>query len=408
MGLLDNRVGMIPFDNPRDSNRQSAAPAPISVSSSGILSNVVPIEKDSQQKIGFAERVSSFFKDEENVAKFILALEPLRGPMGGGGSAVQYAQNVLSEGRKLKLLKAQGNRTAQALRSAATAEADPVRAKRLKDAAGLVDSNPSFATEAARLLFDTSSETFGVTPIPIVSAAGDVSYVQVGNRGSVKGMALPEGTSPAPDTYQVDTGTEILTYDRITNRLLSSVKKEIRAAAEEKAIGDVTGKSKGQDIAGAEASRASANDALMLIDSLLGQPNVVDGVTAFQGTVGLQEATGKYKGQIDPDTLTGAALLSQEAIDTIPIIQQLQGKTFLQAFESLKGGGQITEIEGKKAEQAIARLQRTQSTEAFIEALLELREIIVAGQGRLNKLLQGAVGGPSIMDQADAIIGGGS
>jgi hypothetical protein len=106
--------------------------------------------------------------------------------------------------------------------------------------------------------------------------------------------------------------------------------------------------------------------------------------------------------------LTGASLLSQEAIDTIPIIQQLQGKTFLQAFESLKGGGHITEIEGKKAEQAIARLQRTQSTKAFIAALLELREIIVAGQGRLDKLLQKDVGGPSIMDQADAILGGGN
>jgi hypothetical protein len=221
-------------------------------------------------------------------------------------------------------------------------------------------------------------------------------------------MALPEGTSPAPDTYQVDTGTHIITYDRVTNALLSSVEKNIREAAEEKAIGAETGKSRGQDIAGAGASRASANDALMLIGSLLGQPNVVDGITTYQGTVGLQDATGRFAGQLDPNTLTGASLLSQEAIDTIPIIQQLQGKTFLQAFESLKGGGHITEIEGKKAEQAIARLQRTQSTKAFIAALLELREIIVAGQGRLDKLLQKDVGGPSIMDQADAILGGGN
>jgi hypothetical protein len=399
---------MIPFDDPADSNRRPVASAPLSVSSGGILTNAAPMEQAPKEKLGFAERVSNFFKDEENVAKFILALEPLRGPVGGGGAPVQYAQNILDESRKMRLLKSQGNKTAQALNAAAAAEKDPARSKRLTDAARLVESDPSFAPAAARLLFDTSTETFGVTPIPVVGEDGEVSYVQLGNRGSVKGMALPEGTSPAPDTYQVDTGTHIITYDRVTNALLSSVEKNIREAAEEKAIGAETGKSRGQDIAGAGASRASANDALMLIGSLLGQPNVVDGITTYQGTVGLQDATGRFAGQLDPNTLTGASLLSQEAIDTIPIIQQLQGKTFLQAFESLKGGGHITEIEGKKAEQAIARLQRTQSTKAFIAALLELREIIVAGQGRLDKLLQKDVGGPSIMDQADAILGGGN
>lgn len=347
-----------------------------------------------------------YFSDPINRKQLAIGFNAMR--LNPDANLARSLQSQIETEQGMRLLRSQGNKTAQALKAAATAEKDPARSKRLTDAARLVESDPSFAPAAARLLFDTSTETFGVTPIPVVSEDGEVSYVQLGNLGSVKGMALPEGTRPAPQTYQVDTGTHILTFDRTTNALLSSVEKNIRKAAEEKAIGGETGKSKGQDIAGAEASRASANDALMLIDSLLGQPNVVDGVVTYKGTVGLQGATGKFAGQIDPNTLTGASLLSQEAIDTIPIIQQLQGKTFLQAFESLKGGGQITEIEGKKAEQAIARLQRTQSTEAFIEALLELRDIIVAGQGRLNKLLQGAAGGPSIMDQADAILGGGS
>ena len=37
-------------------------------------------------------------------------------------------------------------------------------------------------------------------------------------------------------------------------------------------------------------------------------------------------------------------------------IDQIGGQAFLQAFQSLKGGGQITEIEGQKATQAITRL----------------------------------------------------
>jgi len=52
---------------------------------------------------------------------------------------------------------------------------------------------------------------------------------------------------------------------------------------------------------------------------------------------------------------------------------QLQGQAFLQAFESLKGGGQITEVEGQKAEAAIARLNSAQSQEAYDAALRELR-----------------------------------
>ena len=54
-------------------------------------------------------------------------------------------------------------------------------------------------------------------------------------------------------------------------------------------------------------------------------------------------------------------------------VKQLDGQAFLQAFESLKGGGQITEIEGIKATQAIGRLDSAQRTEDYVAALEELR-----------------------------------
>jgi hypothetical protein len=57
------------------------------------------------------------------------------------------------------------------------------------------------------------------------------------------------------------------------------------------------------------------------------------------------------------------------------LLNQLKGKNFLQAFQSLRGGGAITQIEGTKAEEAIARLDRAQSDEEFTEALFELRDI---------------------------------
>lgn len=58
---------------------------------------------------------------------------------------------------------------------------------------------------------------------------------------------------------------------------------------------------------------------------------------------------------------------------------QIKGKAFLQAFESLKGGGQITEIEGKKAEEAIARLDLAQSEDDYKRALKDLRDIVELG-----------------------------
>lgn len=61
---------------------------------------------------------------------------------------------------------------------------------------------------------------------------------------------------------------------------------------------------------------------------------------------------------------------------------QLKGKVFLEAFQSLKGAGQITEIEGKKATDAIARLDRSQTPEAYDAALAELEDVIQSGLDR--------------------------
>lgn len=61
---------------------------------------------------------------------------------------------------------------------------------------------------------------------------------------------------------------------------------------------------------------------------------------------------------------------------------QLNGQAFLQAFQSLKGGGQITEVEGAKATQAIGRLDTAQSADDYKQALTELRGILTLAQTR--------------------------
>jgi hypothetical protein len=66
-------------------------------------------------------------------------------------------------------------------------------------------------------------------------------------------------------------------------------------------------------------------------------------------------------------------------------MDQIQGQVYLRAYETLKGGGQITEFEGRKARDAIARLNETQSWEDYQDALRELRDVTQAAIERIKK-----------------------
>jgi len=67
------------------------------------------------------------------------------------------------------------------------------------------------------------------------------------------------------------------------------------------------------------------------------------------------------------------------AYDFEVLLKQASGQVFLNAYEQLKGGGVITEIEGQKAEQAIGRMDAAQSEQAFLDALTEYEGIINRG-----------------------------
>jgi hypothetical protein len=81
-------------------------------------------------------------------------------------------------------------------------------------------------------------------------------------------------------------------------------------------------------------------------------------------------------------------------------LEQLQGQQFMQAFESLKGGGQITNVEGDKATRAISRMQTAQSEPEFDEAAKEFLGVVKLGAERAKKKAGpvAAPAGPSIDD----------
>ncbi len=64
---------------------------------------------------------------------------------------------------------------------------------------------------------------------------------------------------------------------------------------------------------------------------------------------------------------------------------QIKGQAFLQAFENLKGAGQITEIEGAKATAALNRMSLSQSEAEFIKAAREFEENVTKGMELARK-----------------------
>lgn len=116
-----------------------------------------------------------------------------------------------------------------------------------------------------------------------------------------------------------------------------------------------------------------ADQMIASIDGILGHPGLPGAVGMPFGAAGLK---GTMLSRI-ADYVPGAAFVpgTQER-DFVARADQLKGQAFLQAFESLKGGGAITEVEGRAATDAMGRLSRAQSETAYKEALNELKGIL--------------------------------
>jgi hypothetical protein len=99
----------------------------------------------------------------------------------------------------------------------------------------------------------------------------------------------------------------------------------------------------------------------------------------------LDGVLGKVEGQLKPGTPGGFLLLNDAETDLVQLIDNLENSVFLSAFQDLKGGGQITELEGEKAQRAIVNLSRVRSKEDFLQALQDYQDVIDAGAERAAK-----------------------
>lgn len=150
---------------------------------------------------------------------------------------------------------------------------------------------------------------------------------------------------------------------------------------------DATGRE--ATLAGSKASAAAQGRAQGDARSRLG-PYALE-VEATLGFVdrlkqhpGRQGATGK-SGWFNPLFPPGT-----DRRDFLTLLDTAKGKQFGIAYETLKGGGQITEIETEQATKALGNLSTAQSEEQFVQALDDFAAAVQRGYKKLEAQAGGA------------------
>jgi hypothetical protein len=256
----------------------------------------------------------------------------------------------------------------------------------------LVSRDPEFGAALANLGIDPSAVT---TPDQVQQVAS-----QLVSMGELGVDPLKPRTTPAEiqefEYYQSLSPEDKATYIQVKrnsqpyqlndfaggqvllNRVTGQITPQTTADQEGqgrgvRAAGEAGGKTLGEARAVAQLDlprvENNATQAIQAIEELKAAPGL-------KGIFGLPGAFPNFPGSAAADAQTR--------------LDQVLGKTFLEAFNTLKGAGQITEIEGKKATDAIARLQKAQSVEAATAALTELQQVIATGLEVARKKATGA------------------
>lgn len=190
----------------------------------------------------------------------------------------------------------------------------------------------------------------------VADKEGNRKLLTVSDKGIPKLIDVPEGYSPLEEMKYVDAGTYTAVIDAKTGIELGRIPKNIEESAVQQAAGKAEGEFTAEQRLRAPQSFSVANDMVKVIGDFLNHP-------------GFEDVFGFIQGRL-PTLLPTAS-------DAERYLKQIQGKAFLQAFETLKGGGQITEREGIAATQAISRLNSAQSEAAAEEALFELYDLAI-------------------------------
>lgn len=214
------------------------------------------------------------------------------------------------------------------------------------------------AKKAAEAAANGGQPEVGLQPAYGVGLDGKPAAIQFSKTGKALQTQLPDGFSLSKEPIKVDLGTHIQLIDPITRAPIGQpIPKNLAGVEVEKAKGEA----QGAGIVGLPQALATAQQGIKTIEELKAHP-------------GLDHSVGAWS--VVPN-IPGTA-----GADFNAKANQLKGQTFLQAYQTLRGSGAITDIEGKKGEDAIAALDRAQSKAAYVKALNDLKTVIEGGMLR--------------------------
>lgn len=197
-------------------------------------------------------------------------------------------------------------------------------------------------------------------------ANGNLVLMQTTSQGKAVKTELPAGVQATKGVMKVDAGTHFILLNQMTGQSIGVLPK------------DVAGKEAAEEV-GKAAGKAQAS-----------LPQIEDAATIALDTIDkIRKHPGKAYGIGAAGVLPGIPGTQQRGF--VALVDQAKGQVFLDAFNALRGGGAITEIEGEKATKARARMDRAQTQEDFDAALADYEAVIRRGlaTARSNAKLRG-------------------
>lgn len=152
--------------------------------------------------------------------------------------------------------------------------------------------------------------------------------------------------------------------------------------AKSKVTGEVEQKKAAEEVQKkATEGRQSVLDSISVLDQVISSEGFGSGV-GFKGPAYWFNLSNYNPFRDDPEG--PMPLPGTDAAEFEAAYGQLKGEQFLKGYETLKGGGQITEYEGKRAAQAQSRIDKATSETDFKDAVMDYKASLLSGQLRLQ------------------------
>ena len=184
------------------------------------------------------------------------------------------------------------------------------------------------------------ASTKSFAPIPYTRPDGTIGYGVPRDDGTFVDIQSPEGAeflSPFERARQTSSGT-------------------------------AEGKIKTEQQLSAPSDVEAADQAMLVLDKIISSPYLERG-TGFSSLANVVPGTAGY--------------------DFQNLVNQAKSGAFLTAIQQLRGMGALSNTEGQTATQAITRMDTATSQQAFVDAILEYRDVIERGRNKAIALASG-------------------